>query len=279
MSILAVLKAGATYLPLRPRLSPPTRLAFMIEDSGAPAVITARRFRPLLTGEGPRVLELDCLAETLAHQSYRDPDVPLRPESPAYVIYTSGSTGRPKGVMIPHRAAAVRLGHDAAANLDAGSRFLSLSPISFDMSVTQTFSALAAGHSTALMPPERQRDVAFLADLLAREEVTHAGFPPVLLEALLDAEDLTGNRLRQVISGGETMPADLPEKFYRRLPHAELLNRYGPTEATVAVTSWTVPQTKGAAAPCPSVARSPEPTSTCSIQSCGRCRSVCPASW
>jgi thioesterase domain-containing protein/acyl carrier protein len=70
--------------------------------------------------------------------------------------------------------------------------------------------------------------------------VTHAGFPPVMVEALLDQEELGRcEELREVISGGEAIPADLPARFAARLPSAALLNRYGPTEATVAVTSWT----------------------------------------
>ncbi|MEE8523271.1 MAG: non-ribosomal peptide synthase/polyketide synthase [Thermoanaerobaculia bacterium] len=242
VSVLAVLKAGGAYVPLDPAY-PTERLAFMVADAGAPVVITAEGARNLLPQDGPRVVVLDRLGATLAGESGADPESRARPENPAYVIYTSGSTGLPKGVMIPHRALIQRLVSDVVTLLDETSRFLSYSPLSFDMSLTQTYSALMAGGRSVLMPPEHHKDVAYLAGLLRREGVTHAGFAPVVLEALLQEEGIEDcSDLRQVITGGEAAAEDLPRKFYARLGGAELLNRYGPTEATVAVTSWTFPR-------------------------------------
>jgi len=247
VAVLGVLRAGGAYLPLDPAY-PAERLAYMVADSEARLVVTEERLRDHLEPlhlDADRLLLLDRLEAEPASAGSGDAEIgaeaDVDPRNAAYVIYTSGSTGQPKGVVVPHRAAFRRLAHDAADNLtEPGDRFLSFSPISFDMSVTQTFSGPFAGGSTALVPPAGQRDPRFLAGFLRREGVTHAGFPPVMVEALLDQEELGRcEELREVISGGEAIPAELPERFAARLPSAALLNRYGPTEATVAVTSWT----------------------------------------
>ncbi|HEX2188119.1 MAG TPA: amino acid adenylation domain-containing protein, partial [Longimicrobiaceae bacterium] len=103
-TLLGILKAGAAYVPLDPAY-PPQRLAYMLEDSGAPVLLTQRGLAERLPPGGVRVVRLDADADAaqVARESPEPPQVPLGPDNLAYVIYTSGSTGRPKGVAMPHR--------------------------------------------------------------------------------------------------------------------------------------------------------------------------------
>ncbi len=257
VGLLAVWKAGAAYLPLDPE-DPMERLDHLLRDAGAAALVTAERFAaalPAAAGELP-VLVLGTGPHPLAPSPAERErgDVPdrldlgpvglaapgLLPDHPAYVIYTSGSTGTPKGVVVSHRALANRARYAAAT--DRADAFLQKTTIGFDVSVMEIFGPLQTGGQTVLAVPGGQRDSAYLVRLIAEEQVSHASFPPTLLDVLLAEGALDDCRaLRTVVTGGEAVPPSLPERFFARLadrPDIELFNRYGPTETTVSVTAW-----------------------------------------
>ncbi|HTG35648.1 MAG TPA: non-ribosomal peptide synthase/polyketide synthase [Thermoanaerobaculia bacterium] len=238
--LLGILKAGGAYLPLDPAY-PRERLELMLRDSGAEVLVTREERIAGLDGGPPRsrILAVDADREAVARESERPPAVAVAPDHPAYVIYTSGSTGVPKGVMVSHRAMANRVGYSAAFDVDATAVFLQKTSISFDVSVVEIFAPLLAGGRSVLVRSEAQKDVDGLLRLIAGHGVTNASFPPSLLYVLLERDDFAAacRSLRTVVTGGEVVPADLPERFFARLD-ARLLNRYGPTEATVSVTSW-----------------------------------------
>src|SRR5262249_25089208 len=170
----------------------------------------------------------------------RPPASGVQPENAVYVIYTSGSTGRPKGVVLSHRAVANRLSFSAAADLDEASRMLQKTTASFDVSVAEIFGPLVAGGVAVLARPGGQQDAEYLVRLLEREAVTHANLPPALLAAVLDEREGppgAGGSLRRVVTGSEAVATDLVARF-QGLLEADLFNRYGPTEAAVATTSW-----------------------------------------
>ncbi|TXK40925.1 non-ribosomal peptide synthetase [Nonomuraea sp. C10] len=212
VALLAVLKAGACYVPLDPRY-PAERLRFMLADSGAALVLTT----PELAGRLPGVPALTDLA-----QSPPD-DRPLPRVSPghlAYVIYTSGSTGVPKGVMVPHRGV-VNLVTSLA--FTAAERMLLLTPMSFDIAALELFGPLLSGGTVVVAPPDSK-----LGAVLAEADVRTVQAPPSVLEEL--AEELPVG-LPRVLSGGEPLgPA-----FARRLREVagEVHNMYGPTETTI----------------------------------------------
>ena len=220
VGLLAILKAGSAYVPLDPSL-PAERLAFMIEDAGIGLLLTQEQLLPP------------------ADESPDNPAFPVFPENPAYVIYTSGSTGQPKGVVVSHGALGNRLQYARAGDVLETEVLLQKATISFDVSVLEIFGPLVTGGRTVLARPGGQQDTPYLVRLIQEQRVTYIAFPPSLLSVLFEEEDFDRcDSLRIVLTGAETVPAVLPRQFYETLPGADLLNRYGPTEATISITSW-----------------------------------------
>ncbi|HYG61536.1 MAG TPA: amino acid adenylation domain-containing protein, partial [Thermoanaerobaculia bacterium] len=249
VSLLAVLKAGAAYVPLDPGY-PPERLAYMLEDSAAAVLVTDERLLAALlptetAGEGRRpavpTLRVDAEREAIERESAAPlPDAPPA-EALAYAIYTSGSTGRPKGAMNSHRAIINRLlWMQDTYGLTAGDRVLQKTPASFDVSVWELFWPLLAGARLVVARPGGHQDPAYLIDVISRRGITTLHFVPSMLLAFLDSpgvEACTGS-LRRVICSGEALTVNLADAFFQRLDDVELHNLYGPTEAAVDVTAW-----------------------------------------
>ncbi|GAA3887063.1 non-ribosomal peptide synthetase [Saccharothrix violaceirubra] len=218
---LAVLKAGAAFLPVDPDY-PADRIAFMLADA-----------RPLLVVDGP---------VDVAHLPADDPRVAVRPEHPAYVIYTSGSTGRPKGVVVTHAGLATFASAEAAhLAVRPGDRVLQFSSPSFDASVLELCMAVPSG-AALVVPPPGPLLGADLAEVVTRHGVTHALIPPVALATVPDGGLPT---LRTLVVGGDACPADLVARW---APGRRMVNAYGPTESTV-VTSWSGPLVPGGVPP------------------------------
>ncbi|HWO42676.1 MAG TPA: amino acid adenylation domain-containing protein, partial [Candidatus Eisenbacteria bacterium] len=251
-AILAVLKAGAAYVPLDPR-APEARLAFMLEDSQAPVLITQSKFlyqgpgmgdgRPMKARPpviGPRsVVFLDTDWETIARESTANPVKEATPDNLAYVIYTSGSTGRPKAVMTAHRGVCDRLAWEQKAyGFDENDRSLLRSTLAFDTSVLEIFRSLLTGGTLIVARPEKRHDPRYLAELIAAQGVTVAEFVPSLLSLLL-AEPAFAKckHLKAVFCGGEVLALQVQQHWFERTG-AALYNTYGPTEASIDVTHW-----------------------------------------
>ncbi|MFP5286602.1 MAG: non-ribosomal peptide synthetase, partial [Thermoanaerobaculia bacterium] len=239
-ALMAVWKCGAAYLPLDPDY-PPDRMAYILEDagSGPRIVVTDPGLADRIPGSGVELFlvgspETEAEAASQATESHFPP---LLPEHPAYLIYTSGSTGRPKGIVISHGALANRILWACAAEVGPDDVFLHKTTLTFDVSVPEIFAPLVAGGRCVLARPGGHRDLPYLAELIARESITHASFPPAALRLLLEIPDAAEKlrSLRVVITGGETVPPDLPGQVRAVLPVATLYNRYGPTEATISV--------------------------------------------
>ncbi|MBV9111120.1 MAG: AMP-binding protein, partial [Gemmatimonadetes bacterium] len=179
VSLLAILKAGAAYVPLDPGY-PADRLAYMLADSAVSLVLTQEALRASVPPrDGVQVLAVDAAAELLAAQPGTNPACAAGPDSLAYVIYTSGSTGRPKGVMNPHRGVVNRLAWmQAEFGLGAGDVVLQKTPFSFDVSVWEFFWPLQEGARLVMARPGGHRDVAYLEETIEREGVTTLHFVP-----------------------------------------------------------------------------------------------------
>ncbi|MBV9773838.1 MAG: amino acid adenylation domain-containing protein, partial [Gemmatimonadetes bacterium] len=160
------------------------------------------------------------------------------PENLAYVIYTSGSTGRPKGAMNEHGGVVNRLlWMQEEYGLTPGDVVLQKTPFSFDVSVWEFFWPLLTGARLVLAKPEGHRDPAYLREVIEAEGVTTLHFVPSMLRAFLEEPGVERcASVHRVVCSGEALPFELQERFFARLPGAELHNLYGPTEAAVDVT-------------------------------------------
>lgn len=148
VAALAILKAGAAYVPLDPAY-PEQRIALMIEDSAVPLIVTRSDFAARLP-KGPRLLCLDTEAD-LSQRPGTNPEVAVEPAHLAYVIYTSGSTGRPKGVMVEHRNVVNFFwGMDQRIDRGPDPCWLAVTSLSFDISVLELFWTLARGFKVVL---------------------------------------------------------------------------------------------------------------------------------
>ncbi|MFS1303922.1 amino acid adenylation domain-containing protein, partial [Streptosporangium longisporum] len=224
--LLAVLKAGAAYLPLDPGL-PDRRVEAMLADAGAVELDHVVRSPNPTASTGP------------TGAGEEDGRAGTPPDALAYVIFTSGSTGRPKGVGVSHRAIVNRLRWmQETYRLDAGDAVLQKTPAGFDVSVWEFFWPLISGARLVLARPDGHRDTAYLRDLVTAQAITTMHFVPSMLAAFTAEERIEECRsLRRVICSGEELTAAAAERLTGRLPGVELHNLYGPTEAAVDV-SW-----------------------------------------
>ncbi len=238
VALYAILKAGGAYVPLDPEY-PGDRLAFMVEDTQVPVLLTQDRLRSRLPANDAQVICLDTGWDAVAGESPANLEGGATAENLAYVIYTSGSTGRPKGVMNEHRGICNRLfWMQDAYGLEADDAVLQKTPFSFDVSVWEFFWPLMFGARLVVARPEGHRDSSYLRTTIVDQNVTTLHFVPSMLQVFLQEPGLERCRsLRRVFCSGEALPFDLMQRFLARLP-VELHNLYGPTEAAVDVTYW-----------------------------------------
>ncbi|GAB3742807.1 hypothetical protein GCM10027598_75190 [Amycolatopsis oliviviridis] len=249
IALLAVLKAGAAYLPVDLDY-PADRLEFMLADSGARLVVC----EPGTASRIPSVAGLTQVSVTGEYAAEDVTDVAAGPDDAAYLIYTSGSTGRPKGVAVTHRAIVNRLAwmqHEY--RLTASDRVLQKTPSSFDVSVWEFFWALCEGATVVLAEPDGHHDPAYLARLIREREITTLHFVPSMLAAFLGSDDVTedlgwARSLRRVFSSGEALTGETVARW-RSLTGVPLHNLYGPTEAAVDVTYFDTDGVEGAGIP------------------------------
>jgi amino acid adenylation domain-containing protein/non-ribosomal peptide synthase protein (TIGR01720 family) len=239
VALFGVLKAGGAYVPVDPTY-PKERIAFFLQDSRAPVLLTQEHLLSDLPPHGARSLCLDATFAAVAAEPTTAPKGTVRPANLAYMIYTSGSTGQPKGAMNTHGAIVNRLlWMQRAYGLTAADSVLQKTPFSFDVSVWELFWPLLNGARLVVARPDGHRDGADLTGLIAAQSITAIHFVPSMLEAFLEEPDLARCRsLRLVVCSGEALAPSLQQRFFERLDAAALHNLYGPTEAAVDVTSW-----------------------------------------
>ncbi|MCB5183568.1 amino acid adenylation domain-containing protein, partial [Streptomyces antimicrobicus] len=261
VALLAVLAAGAAYLPVDPDY-PADRITYMLEDARPVLLVTttdvAQRLpEPATTGAATLLLDAPETAGLLAAAPATAPRTDVRPQHAAYVIYTSGSTGRPKGVVVPHRNVtrlfgATRHWFDFRAD-DAWTLYHSYA---FDFSVWELWGPLLHGGRLVVVPHAVSRAPGEFLKLLADERVTVLNQTPSAFYQLIqaDADDpATGDRLalRTVVFGGEALDLRRLADWYER--HADdapvLVNMYGITETTVHVTYQALDRVRAATLP------------------------------
>nr|WP_186329670.1 non-ribosomal peptide synthetase [Variovorax boronicumulans] len=238
VSLLAIAKAGAAFLPLDVD-APLARLASILQESGAAALVIQPRHADRLGGLHGNTVVLEPLGDEVFDVNATDLP-PRRPAASdlAYVLFTSGSTGRPKGVAIEHGMLSRRLMWLSRAwAVDARDRSGQGTQATFDPSLIELLLPLIHGASVALPPPGRLLPE-MLADFALRHGVTFMAFVPSTLARFLDAAaGRPGLKLRVACCGGEVLPPELASRFIG-VTGGRLFNVYGPTEATIFATAW-----------------------------------------
>ncbi len=227
ISLYGILKAGGAYVPLDPEY-PAERVAFMLEDTQMPVLLTQNRLLEKLSSiqnlaatrreASAQISELICLDSEWSTIAQESPDNPVRgaiAENLAYVIYTSGSTGRPKGVMNEHRGICNRLlWMQDEYKLTDTDRILQKTPFSFDVSVWEFFWPLLFGARLVVAKPGGHKDSDYLVNLIVEQEITTLHFVPSMLQAFLLNENVEScQSLKRVICSGEGLTLHFARTF------------------------------------------------------------------
>jgi amino acid adenylation domain-containing protein len=240
VAILGVLKAGGAYVPLDPEY-PRERLRYMLAAAAAPVLITGEEAAAATGDAGGERLVLAPGWGIDEPGDPGDPEVAPPLDAACYVIFTSGTTGRPKGIVVSHRALANHMQWlQRRFPLTAADAVLQKTPFSFDASVWELHAPLAVGGRLVVARPGGHRDPAYLVAALERHAVSVLQVVPTQLQMLL-AEPGFGRdpRLRRVFCGGEALTPALVQRFLSRCrPGSELVNLYGPAEASIDSSFW-----------------------------------------
>ncbi|MEW2380313.1 amino acid adenylation domain-containing protein [Micromonospora sp. NPDC047812] len=235
VSLLAVVKAGAGYLPVDVD-SPAERVAFMLADAGAKVVLTLTALVPdLPPSDLDDVVRVDADSAAIAGCAATDPTRTTGPDDLLYVIYTSGSTGRPKGVVMTHRPL-LNLLDWQLRRAEAAGPTLQFSALHFDISFQEMFSSWLCGRQVVLLDRDQRRDPEQLLSVMTANGVRRLFCTPLVLEQIAQAAaggtDLPP--LVQIATAGEQLHLTAEVRdLLRRLPGVVLDNQYGPTEAHV----------------------------------------------
>lgn len=236
-ALLAVLWAGATYVPLDSSY-PVARLAHMLTDSGARLLLHDGPAPPL----DPGVARREIPPATVGTRPVVDPARPaLAPvahddDRETYVIYTSGSTGWPKGVAIPHRCLDVMVEWQRTHSVRPDLRTAQFAPLNFDVSFQEILGTLCGGGTLVVVPERLRQDPFELLDWLRDNAVERLFLPYVALQMLAVAagDDVAGLALAEVNTAGEQMVCT-PDirRFFALLPSCRLNNHYGQSESAM----------------------------------------------
>jgi amino acid adenylation domain-containing protein len=229
ISLLAILKTGAAYVPLDPEY-PKDRIEFMLDDSGAVILLTSVKYKGHFASNTTEVLIEDALSDQ-SNSSINSPGVNVTGQDLAYVLYTSGSTGKPKGVQIAHHSLVnLMYSFQKTPGITADDITLAVATISFDIAGIDIYLPLCSGAQIIMADAITAKDGRALLDIVRSEGVTILQATPYTWRMMLEVGWNEPLPLK-VFCGGEALAKDLAEKL---IPICkELWNLYGPTETTI----------------------------------------------
>jgi amino acid adenylation domain-containing protein len=252
VALLAILKAGAAYLPVDPTW-PVSAIATRLRMARVAWLITEQMVLADLSTLVPAVRSicLDRDAVAIAQETSSNPSSAIAPENLMYVLFTSGTSGQPKGVAVEHRQMYHYLCDisDPLA-LPTSARFATVSTLSADLGNTVLFSSLCTGGCLHLIAQERLFDPTALGNYFQQHPIDCLKIVPSHLQALLNtAHPAQLLPQRCLVLGGEVLSWDLVTQLQDLSPDCRILNHYGPTETTVGVLTYAVPARRTATAP------------------------------
>jgi microcystin synthetase protein McyC len=242
IAVIGVLKSGAAYGPIGTE-TPLERLNYLLNDTKSKILLTDSKTASkyafninisqkhiLLDAEWDEVKTFSSVRKNSEHQE----------SSLAVILYTSGSTGKPKGVQLSHQSLVNRLIWDTQTYKHLPSDIvLQHASLAFDFSILEIFMALGNGGKLILARPDFHYDSFYLIELIQAEKITKMGSVPSLLKSYINLPAFKQcTSLKQVFLGGEALSKSLQELFFAN-SSAELVNIYGPTEASISVLNWT----------------------------------------
>lgn len=237
VAVLGVLKAGGAYVPLDPNY-PAERLQFMLQNAQMSVLLTQERLLVKLLAHQAQAVCLDSDWERITQGDASNPVSSATPDNLAYVIFTSGSTGQAKGVLVEQRSLVnAYRSWEQAYELRSLRAHLQMANFAFDVFTGDFVRALCSGATLVLCPSELLLSPPQLYALLQRTQVDAAEFVPVVLRALMQHLDQTGQRLdfmRLLVCGSDSWYVEEYVRF-RELcgSHTRLINSFGLTEATI----------------------------------------------
>jgi len=264
VGILAILKAGGAYVPLDPSY-PEERIAYILTNSGATVLLTENSFidniKEMALEQGITIINLSLSKEKdTAHlnqlflvdceneQSTMNPSVESAGPDWMYIMYTSGSTGKPKGVVVTHSNVMNFIAWSIGElQLNPDDILMLVTSISFDISVFEIFGALLSGARLCIVSQDRLKDTESLLSYMDARQITIWHSVPSLMVQLLTFIRHNQDRyrhspvltqLRHLMLGGEAWSTQLARNLCETFPHAEIRNMYGPTEATIWISSY-----------------------------------------
>ncbi|MFH8568034.1 non-ribosomal peptide synthase/polyketide synthase [Streptomyces sp. NPDC017993] len=231
-AVLAVLKAGAVYVPLEPNY-PDERVRLLLAETSSPVLLTDERRAAGWTAKLANQVQVVAVdgAEGADDRDRTAPDVTVLPDQLAYVIYTSGSTGAPKGVAVSHRNV-VELAADHWWRMDRTHRVLFHSPHAWDVSTLEWWVPLL-NHGEVVIAPPGKVDLEAIATLVVEEEITGLWASGGLFRLLAETHPECFAGLVEVRTGGDVVPAYAVRKALAAVTDTVVTAGYGPTETTV----------------------------------------------
>jgi len=245
IGVLAILKAGAAYLPIDPDY-PRVRTDYMLADSNANVLVTIGIL--IKEGQEARKFQANKNCEIIFLDSFERsgfyPSTPLsfHPSQSflAYVIYTSGSTGRPKGVMVEHRNVVRLVRNTNYIDFKPGDRILQTGALEFDASTFEIWGALLNGLTLYLAPKEKLLNPGLLKKIIVLNNITIIWLTAPLFNQVVQSGVDIFTGLRNLLVGGDVLSPPHINQVRRRYPRLNIINGYGPTENTTFSTTFLI---------------------------------------
>ncbi|MED1518741.1 amino acid adenylation domain-containing protein [Bacillus safensis] len=239
VSLLAVLKAGAAYVPIDPDY-PESRIQYMLKDSGATHLLTHSSFIGQAKGLAFDGTYLFADDQEISLMSSENLPLEAGLHDTAYIMYTSGTTGQPKGIMTTHSNIARVVKNTNYLTISETDTLLSLSNSVFDGFTFDVYGALLNGAKLVLPKKDTILDMHELTELIKRESISVMFVPTALFNLLIDEETDWMRSVRKVLFGGERASVQHVRKAFDVMGKGRLINVYGPTESTVFATYYSV---------------------------------------